>query len=145
MARKPLDMQPVMRIGPPACSPSSACASAPPARVHHVDVAALVVRGGRSRGVHEPRGLVERDRRRELAVALEKELAGSAREVLRDDGIDEPAADAEPLVTTRDGHLRELETAIARVQESAGADDRSMMTRQEDGAARAQDLHGPRE
>src|SRR6185312_16021269 len=119
-------------------SPPAQSGSALTACKYHVDVTTLVVRGGRACGMHETGGLVQGDRGGEFAVALEKELAGSAREILRDDGLHEPAADAEPLMAAGDGHLRELETIIARVEQSARADDRSAMTGQEDRAALAE-------
>src|SRR5579883_2729654 len=113
--------------------------SALPANIYHIDVAALVVGWSRPRRVHEAGGLVQGDRRRELAVALEKELARLARAILRDDGLDELAPDAEALVAGRDRHLRELEAPIARIEQRAGADDRAAVAGEKNGAAAAQD------
>src|SRR5487761_205497 len=122
-------------VEPPQGS-SARCAD-----IHHVDVAALVMRRRRTWRVHEAGGFVQGDRGRQLAVALEKELAGSAREILRCDGLDEPAPDAEALVAGGNGHLRQLEAAVARIEQRAGADDRAAVAGEENGATVA---HYPR-
>src|SRR5581483_256987 len=95
--------------------------------------------------MHESGRLVKRDRGLEPAVALEEELPRRERAVLGNHGLEEPPADAEPLVAGGHSHLRELVTPLAGIQQGAGADDLIPITREEDSAARAQDLERLRE